>query len=532
MLFCLRKLLERRAELAKMRALLFYKEQKQKKVAKIKSKAYRKLHKKDKATADLSLEELKRLDPELARQEREKLEAQRAQERMTLKHKNTGKWAKQMLGRANDSETQKAVMEQLNKHEALKRRIKGLESDESDEDESDDGGDVDDEAIRQRAMASLDQMERDKNNEHVVPQKGVFAMKFMQRALEKQKKEAQEQIQQARNGIRDDFRSSDDESELNSDREEARGGASQTKNEQFPMPRHAGQEDDDDILLDDGDGFAVRVAQPINIGVSFTLPKQSPLFPVESFQIEEVHDTSFIGTANRRDVELLSASTKQAESAPAKATPQMSVRQTTMPVMGDVQTQSESEHDDNTQAPRYTDDSDNETEINPWLAGTADTKAVKKSLNVSTSHKGSKTGKAIEKMSQKRKGARQAELNASIGDVQLVLDGVRALETAAPTPIAAPSPSSSSIQPTTTSKTLKRDTAKEAALSAYSESDDDSDVEAGLKMVHASQLKSVSRLSQRELMQMAFANDDVAAVSSLNTDECFCVVNVLNPISP
>src|SRR5687768_12029516 len=109
-----------------MRSLLFFKEQKQKKVAKIKSKAYRKLHKRDKGTTDLSLDELNRLDPELARQEREKLEAQRAQERMTLKHKNTGKWARQILGRGDsEPETQKALMEQLHKHENLKRKIKG-----------------------------------------------------------------------------------------------------------------------------------------------------------------------------------------------------------------------------------------------------------------------------------------------------------------------------------------------------------------------------------------------------------------------
>ena len=66
-----------------MRSLLFFQEKKQKKIAKIKSKAYRKIHKKDKQKEDLSLEELKALDPELARAEMEKLDAQRAMVRLT-----------------------------------------------------------------------------------------------------------------------------------------------------------------------------------------------------------------------------------------------------------------------------------------------------------------------------------------------------------------------------------------------------------------------------------------------------------------
>jgi U3 small nucleolar RNA-associated protein 14 len=62
-----------------MRALMFYKEQKQKKIAKIKSKTYHKIQRK--ALQRKGLEELKDLDPELAREEAEKLEMLRAQVR-------------------------------------------------------------------------------------------------------------------------------------------------------------------------------------------------------------------------------------------------------------------------------------------------------------------------------------------------------------------------------------------------------------------------------------------------------------------
>ena len=56
---------------------MFYKEQKQKKIAKIKSKTYRKVHKKDKSRDDLSIEELSKLDPELAQEKVLKLQADR-----------------------------------------------------------------------------------------------------------------------------------------------------------------------------------------------------------------------------------------------------------------------------------------------------------------------------------------------------------------------------------------------------------------------------------------------------------------------
>jgi U3 small nucleolar RNA-associated protein 14 len=108
-------MIERRAELAKMRSLLFYKEQKQKKIAKIKSKTYRKIANKanEKGSAQLSLDELAELDPLKAQEERDKLEFARVQERMTLKHKNTGKWAKKMLGRNDNTGSEVISMVKL-----------------------------------------------------------------------------------------------------------------------------------------------------------------------------------------------------------------------------------------------------------------------------------------------------------------------------------------------------------------------------------------------------------------------------------
>lgn len=84
---------EKMAQLSKMRSLMFYQEQKLKKIAKIKSKTYRKIHKKsaEKLKSEI-MKQMEELDPELAQEARDKAEFERIKERMTLKHKNTSKW--------------------------------------------------------------------------------------------------------------------------------------------------------------------------------------------------------------------------------------------------------------------------------------------------------------------------------------------------------------------------------------------------------------------------------------------------------
>ncbi|RIB28022.1 Utp14 protein [Gigaspora rosea] len=96
----------------------------------------------------LSVDEVAARRREL-RQERMKLETARAKERMTLKHKNTSKWAKQAL-----------------KHD-LKRKIHDLGSDEDDED---------DESTGEK------------------PVKSIMGMKFMQDTMKREKKATQQLI--------------------------------------------------------------------------------------------------------------------------------------------------------------------------------------------------------------------------------------------------------------------------------------------------------------------------------------------------
>ncbi|KAL9933014.1 hypothetical protein V8E36_008269 [Tilletia maclaganii] len=144
---------ERRKELARMRELMFRAEQKAKRVSKIKSKSYRRIARKEKeklkqkmAEAGLSLDDDLdgEVDYEAEQADRIKAERERAKERATLKHKNTGQWAKQMIGRRkNNEDTTAAIEEQLRRGEQLRKRIQ--DEDSGDDDDSFDSDDERDE---------------------------------------------------------------------------------------------------------------------------------------------------------------------------------------------------------------------------------------------------------------------------------------------------------------------------------------------------------------------------------------------------
>ncbi|XP_069602195.1 U3 small nucleolar RNA-associated protein 14 homolog A isoform X1 [Ranitomeya imitator] len=128
---------ERRAELQKARALQSYYEAKARRQKKIKSKMYHRLLRKVKKKETLKkFEELRKIDPEAALEELEKLEKARMMERMSLKHQNSGKWAKSKAIMAKyDEGARKAMQEQLHKHRELTRRIEVV-SEEEEEDEA------------------------------------------------------------------------------------------------------------------------------------------------------------------------------------------------------------------------------------------------------------------------------------------------------------------------------------------------------------------------------------------------------------
>lgn len=93
----LEEMKERRKELGRLKLKESHKIAKKRMQGKIKSKKYHKLKKReDLKTKIKEFEEMKITNPELALKELEKIERQRIKERTTLRHKNTGTWAKNL----------------------------------------------------------------------------------------------------------------------------------------------------------------------------------------------------------------------------------------------------------------------------------------------------------------------------------------------------------------------------------------------------------------------------------------------------
>ncbi|KCV67406.1 hypothetical protein H696_06175 [Fonticula alba] len=90
---------ERRAQLARMRHLLLSNELKQARQAKIKSKAFRRVKKRERERKELSIDEMAAVDPQAARERLERMEMQRLEERMTQRHRGGGKWSREMAKR-------------------------------------------------------------------------------------------------------------------------------------------------------------------------------------------------------------------------------------------------------------------------------------------------------------------------------------------------------------------------------------------------------------------------------------------------
>ncbi|KAJ2335013.1 hypothetical protein GGI00_001580, partial [Coemansia sp. RSA 2681] len=201
----------RQRELRMMRELMFRSERKAKRMAKIKSKAYRRILKKDKDRAqEKAMERLKEDDPEMHAMLVEKMARSRAEERMSLRHKNTSKWAREMSKRSHgDEDTQQALRDQLEQHDSLKRKVYDIGSEEElsdyeagkgsgaeDAEDSDSDADMSFAAVKQRAMQRIAaEMDDDAPNDDGAPHKTLFAMKFMQNAMQRKQEAAQRDAQ-------------------------------------------------------------------------------------------------------------------------------------------------------------------------------------------------------------------------------------------------------------------------------------------------------------------------------------------------
>lgn len=181
-------------ELRKLRAIESFYASKSKRIKKIKSKKYHRIKNKElKRAADKMAGDLEGLDPEAAQLAVEKAERTRALARASLRHKNTSKWAKHMLGRAHiDDSTRKALGEANAIDQNLRKKITLEDSDGDSAVDSDDdsAGPADvDEALKEVETMRAELIAADET-----PTGGLYGLKFMQRALARKKAAAQESL--------------------------------------------------------------------------------------------------------------------------------------------------------------------------------------------------------------------------------------------------------------------------------------------------------------------------------------------------
>jgi U3 small nucleolar RNA-associated protein 14 len=189
------------------RELMFRAESKAKRIAKIKSKTFRKLARKraDRARA-AGDEDPDAFDPEAADEEREKAERDRARERATLRHSAKSKWGKDIGNDSSELEDRRRAKEEmLDIRDKLRQKIMGREegasgSDEDDDEEADDDGD-DPEAIKARAFDQLAAIEAKDAAAGQAGGKGLMQMAFMQKAQDRELKRVAGDEQELRREI-------------------------------------------------------------------------------------------------------------------------------------------------------------------------------------------------------------------------------------------------------------------------------------------------------------------------------------------
>ncbi|RDW70572.1 UTP14 family protein [Aspergillus mulundensis] len=187
----------RRAELRKHRDLMFREEVRARRVKKIKSKSYRRVHRKEQERMEQK-ERQALIDAgiDVDEQDREKNERLRAEARMGNKHKES-KWAKSLkqTGRtAWDEDARHGAVELAQREEELRQRIEGKRvsrgdddylgsSSESDSEDENPWDEPDSDTEKRKLLKKLGKLEGDEPAEEAKgPYSKLLGLKFMQNA--------------------------------------------------------------------------------------------------------------------------------------------------------------------------------------------------------------------------------------------------------------------------------------------------------------------------------------------------------------
>ncbi|EXJ90678.1 hypothetical protein A1O1_03782 [Capronia coronata CBS 617.96] len=248
----------RRAELRRARELMFREEIRARRIKKIKSKAYRRVHRKEREKATLEnrtlLEAQGMIDSD---EERERNDRRRAEERMGARHRES-KWAKSIkaTGRAAwDEGARHGVTDLARRDEELRRRIEGKvngdpDESESESEDSDQFSGTDDE--REWVQNKLDNVDRDEPD---TTETRLNSMAFMKKAEAARKAANDEEVKSLRRSLRDEQGDYLEEGESEDDEPAGRQkfGLQATKGEpahQVPIQKSEFEERESDTELD------------------------------------------------------------------------------------------------------------------------------------------------------------------------------------------------------------------------------------------------------------------------------------------
>lgn len=177
------------AQRRKDRELQSREQKRAKRIKKIKSKTYRRVHRKERLGEEAKEHEEMKANGEIdSEDEREAAARRRALERVGAKHKDS-KWAKMgsKVGRAAwDDDYRAGLTDMARRDEELRRRVEGRTGGSEGEDESDATSSSGDEDGNSRLLKELDE---DDEAEDEGPHANLMKLKFMQRAEAARKQE-------------------------------------------------------------------------------------------------------------------------------------------------------------------------------------------------------------------------------------------------------------------------------------------------------------------------------------------------------
>ncbi|KAK9375231.1 small-subunit processome [Lipomyces chichibuensis] len=234
--FSLAEVAARRNELRRMRELMFREEMKAKRVKRIKSKTYRKIHKRERERAQEIAAQLEGESGDENNEGSYERLVKRARERMELRHKNTSDWARDVkrMNLHKSKGTRDELEQMLRRGEDLVRKIEG-----------------DDNEISGDDLPSINDDE-----EATDEASGIMAMKFMREAeerLRKRNKESIDELRRMEDGLDGETEQEDTDSAvkiINEGRRRYAPGAQKSKEAAEESVEQSNQEDDAPVPLE------------------------------------------------------------------------------------------------------------------------------------------------------------------------------------------------------------------------------------------------------------------------------------------